>query len=74
MCFCILFVCERWKKSELKRVEEAICLRSLITRRVNQACSPSATELRETLGDNQKEKRRRRQAERERKGDLFKSC
>lgn len=42
-------------------------MRSLITRRVNQACSLSATELRETSGDNQKEEKRRRGGEIERR-------
>lgn len=43
---------------------EAICITSLITGRVNQACSLSVTELRETPGDNQKGRKRRRRRRR----------
>lgn len=43
-------------------------MRSLITRRVNQACSLSATELRQTQGDNQREKKSGAEIERREEG------
>lgn len=55
MCAC---VSER-DISEWKRTGEAIYVRSLITRRVNQACSLSTADLRQTPGDNQRRGRGR---------------
>lgn len=56
-----VFVCkrereevERASEREEKGAGEAICIKRLITCRVNQPCSLSATELRGTPRDNQR--------------------
>lgn len=45
---------ERESGSEWRGAGEAICIKRLITCRVNQPCSLSATELRGTPRDNQR--------------------
>lgn len=48
---------ERASEREEKGAGEAICIKRLITCRVNQPCSLSATELRGTPRDNQQRRR-----------------
>lgn len=59
MCVCVFAFVRVKEKLSRRGTGEAICIKRLITCRVNQPCSLSATELRETPGDNQRGEERR---------------